>query len=105
MSEREALNAQDITARLYPHKETIDNWLRYLREIESKYDVKCVLAGGCFRDLLLGVPIKDLDVFVIGDPDPAIRIEDLENFDSITFADALIPKIRWRKVVNLDYGE
>ena len=43
---------------------TLEKWLAYPRYLQQEYGINPVLAGGCIRDLLLGLEPKDLDMFV-----------------------------------------
>lgn len=42
----------------------VNKWLAYPRQLQQTYGVNPVLAGGCIRDILLGKPVNDLDVFI-----------------------------------------
>jgi hypothetical protein len=51
----------NLQARFHPS--TISNFLKIKREFPS-----AIIAGGAVRDLCLGKEIKDIDVFISGDP-------------------------------------
>ncbi len=44
---------------------------------------KVVIAGGAVRDLRLGFDAKDIDVFILGDPDPSLVTNAIADLDSI----------------------
>lgn len=42
----------------------VAEWLAYPRELQARYGVVPVIAGGAIRDLILGREVKDIDVFL-----------------------------------------
>lgn len=49
-----------------------DSWSQYLTKIQEKFP-GAVIAGGCLRDLKLGFPIKDIDIFIPNGDDSKFR--------------------------------
>lgn len=87
-------NKADLKEILANHSEIIEKWLEYLRLIEERHNVICVLCGGCLRDLVLDRKVKDLDVFVIPKA-PYTEDELTEDFDKLV--DGYNVTIRWTR--------
>lgn len=54
-------NYEDILKSPIP-----ESWEHWRRRVSSKAGRHAIIAGGAIRDHLLGLPIKDLDIFVLG---------------------------------------
>jgi hypothetical protein len=45
-------------------RSTVTLWRNILRDVRPVFGLSAVIAGGCIRDYALGIPCKDIDVFV-----------------------------------------
>lgn len=55
------------------HKPIPERWEQLRLSISSQAGRHAIIAGGAIRDHLLGIPIKDIDVFVLGMPAEAAK--------------------------------
>jgi hypothetical protein len=72
-----------------PHKNGPELWDRLLKLVRPIFGDDAVIAGGCIRDWRMGLPVKDIDVFVnpygkhVGANDYDLFSYDYVNFETL----------------------